>query len=605
MSELGLQEERVQVRSFGESRLLETANSEQAFAKNRRVELVLTTEAIRSEERLFEVLAASRMYRETVAHDATHNLVGNEGVRITVPAQAFTFADGSPLPTGAQVEVVLEEATRPSSMMAHQLSTNGKGGRLSTGGMVRVTGLYEGQTLHLAAGKAIDVEIPTQDFDAEMRLYVGERREDAGMDWDLDEGESLKDRERIVDGKTKTKLKLSPDEIEMVEEIKANLAKRNRYLAMMKTERLDKYEAPNFPKFKALPKAFDPAHGIPKKPFIPAAPTRSIAAKGLFKKGLSQRKLNERFLADSIAYAQEITGYENKLTAFADQLARFETETPDRAKAHQAKVDATIDFRVGQAQMYLVEQYAFSAAQTVLNWKEKLETTGPDGKQKKKKQSSIKKLQKNSFVASRSHADADSVIIKALGPQSKSERFALDTVGFDFAVFERNFHNEKGLTVPMDSVRSLQLRMQKLFSLLQAKRFKRANDKPDKFNDKFAASYSFQIRTPMPVWHNCDHPLPEGLFQMMVAKPGSVRTYLYAGQEQSLDYFPAGRRAAAVYLKPVALDILSFGIVDKTLQLATAKTTASRSQTETVELAYNNATLVEIEAALVALDTDS
>jgi len=602
LAELGLQENKIQVKSFGESQLLEKENSEVAFAKNRRVELVLYKEMIRSEERLYEILAASRTYRETVKHDQENQLEGKEGVQISVPANAFVFADGSPLPAGANVEVVLEEATRPSSMMAHQLSTNGKGGRLSTGGMVRVTGKYQGETLHLASGKAIDVSIPTQEFDSEMRLYVGERRDDAGMDWDLDAGESVNESTRIEDGKLKKKRKLAPDEIEIVEEMKALIAKRNSFLAKMNTERLEAYEPPTFPNFKALPKEFDPLAGIPKKPFIPAAPQRTISNKGLFAKGPSQRKLDEAYLADSIAYAKELPTRQAKLEAFAEQLGRFEAETPTRERAHQAKIDKVVDYRVGQAQEYLLEQYAYASARTVLNWKEKVENTGPDGKQKK---SSIRKMLSESLVGFRGHADADVVIAKALGPQLSDERISLDTVGFDFKSFEENFLIEKGLNAPMVSVKQIQKRIQTLFSVLRSKQYQRANNKPDKFNDKFASSYSFQIRTPRPMWHNCDHPLPEGLYQMMVSLPVPVRTYMYAGHEKSLDYFPPGRRASVVYQKPVTLDILSFGIVDKRLQLATKITQASRSQTDIVELEYNASTLSEIETAMVALDDTS
>jgi len=596
--ELGLEEDKILVKSFGESKLLETEESETAFAKNRRVELVLHTESIQSEKRLFELLAASRTFVDVIDHDKENQLIGNEGVKLLIPANAFVYADGRSLPAGARIEVVLEEATRPSSMMAHRLSTNGATGRLSTGGMVKVSGIYQGETLHLASGKAIDVEIPTQEFDTEMRLYLGERRADTGMNWGLDDGESITKSTRIAEGNAKKKRILDADEIEMVEEIKASLAKRNHFLALMKTERLEHYSSPSFPQFRALPKAFDPKAGIPKRPFIPEPPTRKIAVRsGIFSlKGESQRKLDEAYLTDSIAYAQELPNYTKKLASYADQLVQFEAETPERAEAHQAKIDEIIDFRVEQAQAYLTEEYSHAAAQTVLNWKEKLETTGPYARK------SLKKLRLDNLVGASGHADADVVIGKALGPQMLSERFNLDTIGFSFEIFERNFLEEKGLTAPMDSVKQIQRHIDVLFSDLKNKRNRAANKQGDQFNKLLTSSYSFQIRTPVPTWHNCDHELPEGLYQIFVSKPGSAPTYLYSQDEKTLDYFPAGSSASAVYSSPVSLAILSFGIVEDNLKLAVGSTKASRSQTTKFGLKYTDATLDEIESALVALD---
>ncbi len=596
--DLGLNEHKVSVASFGESRLLENANSEEAFAKNRRVELVLHTERIQSEDRLFELLASSRSHREVIDHDTENQVIGSEGVQLSIPANAFTFMDGRALPAGAQVEVLLEEATRPSSMMAHRLSTNGKGGRLSTGGMVKVTGLYQGETLRLAEDKAIDVEIPTAEFDDEMRLYVGERREDAGMNWDLDAGETVAKSERITAGNSKKKKMLSADEIALIEEIKAKLVRRDRFIRAMQTERLEGIKMPSFPKFKKLPSEFDQMAGVPKRPYIPEAPVRKVAQNsGFFSfTGASQRKLDEVFLADSLEYVKQIPAHEKKLDSYADQLVRFEAATPERAKAHQVKTDAIIDVRVAQAKAYLTDQYLYSIAQTVLGWKEHVETTGPYAKK------SLKKLRYSNSLADRVHANADIVIGKALGPQKLSERFTLDTAGYDFEVYKRNFLLEKGLAVPMDSAKQLQREINLLFAGLNNMRFYKANKKAAELNEKISSTYAFQIRTPMPTWHNCDHPIPEGLYQLFVKKPSSAPTYFYAAEDQTLDYFPAGRMAASTYQRPVDLNVLSFGIVEDRLKLASHATKASKSQEASTILEYKFATLNEIEQALAALD---
>ena len=598
--ELGLSEENVSSASFGESRLLENANSKEAFAKNRRVELVLHTERIQSDDRLFELLAASRTHHEVVNHDTENQIVGDEGVQLSIPANAFTFMDGRTLPTGAQVEVLLEEATKPSSMMAHRLSTNGKGGRLSTGGMVKVTGIYQGKTLRLAENKAIDVEIPTGEFDTEMRLYVGERREDAGMDWELDAGETVEESARITAGNSEKKPTLDADEIALIEEIKAHLVRRDQFIRAMETERLQAYQHPSFPTFKALPSDFNPQAGIPQKPFIPEAPMRKVAQRAGFLslKGESQRKLDEAFIADSIAYVKQLPAYKAKLDSFADQLARFETNTPDREKVYQTRVEEIVNFRVKQAQTYLKENYTFSVAQSVLSWKEKVETTGPYAKK------SLKKLRFDNLVAERGHADADIVIDKALGGSLRhNERFGADTTGFNFEVFRRNFLIDKGLTIPMDSAKVLQRRISHLFSLLRNKRNRVANKQADEINKKLSSSYAFQIRTPVPTWHNCDHPLPEGLYQLLVNKPGTTPTYFYSVKEQTLDYFPAGSRASSTYQGPVALNVLSFGVLDdEGLMLASTATKASRSQRASTILKYQHATLSDIEQALIALD---
>jgi len=195
------------------------------------------------------------------------------------------------------------------------------------------------------------------------------------------------------------------------------------------------------------------------------------------------------------------------------------------------------------------------------------------------------------------------VIKKAYGNEHvQKKRFDQDTTGYSFDEFERYFLAEKGLAAPMDTVKRIQQEVETLFYSLKSKRIRETNEKATALNKVLTSSYAFQIRTPFPTWHNCDHELPEGLYQLMVAKPGTAPTYMYSQQEKTLDYFPAGRSASAVFRSPVKLDILSFGVVDDGLKLATGSTKASRSQTDTFGITYEDATLAEIEQALISLD---
>lgn len=97
--------------------------------------------------------------------------------------------------------------------------------------------------------------------------------------------------------------------------------------------------------------------------------------------------------------------------------------------------------------------------------------------------------------------------------------------------------------------------------------------------------------------------MPEGLFQLLVATPETTPTYMYSKEAKSLDYFPAGIRASGVFDRPVTLAILSFGVVNDELKLATTTSKASRSQKDMVPIKYRDVTLFDIEQALLAMDT--
>ncbi|NII23483.1 hypothetical protein HB364_00220 [Pseudoflavitalea sp. X16] len=101
-------------------------------------------------------------------------LTGKEGTRLSVPAQAFSFKNGSPIQAG-NITIVLREYYSYEDILAAKLSTTSGGEQLISGGMVHIAAKLNEQEVKIAPRKNIQLEMPTKQYDEQMQLFQGTR----------------------------------------------------------------------------------------------------------------------------------------------------------------------------------------------------------------------------------------------------------------------------------------------------------------------------------------------------------------------------------------------------------------------------------------------
>lgn len=100
-------------------------------------------------------------------------LNGKEGTRLTIPPFAFSGKKG--LIKDGLVTIVLREYYSYEDILSARLSTTSGDEQLISDGMVHVAAHINGDPVNVAAGKSIQLEMPTKKFDEKMQLFRGVR----------------------------------------------------------------------------------------------------------------------------------------------------------------------------------------------------------------------------------------------------------------------------------------------------------------------------------------------------------------------------------------------------------------------------------------------
>lgn len=161
-------------------------NTAAGRAKNRRVDILLTTHVIdekivlQQTKRLNEKLS-KLMSKRGVTHkidpSKEQTIIAKQGTQIKVPAHAFD------VPKGAKVLLKVTEAYRKSDMILQNLSTISNGRVLETGGMLKIEAFADGQPIQLRDGMALDIAVPTEQVEDSMQLFASEVNEDGSINW--------------------------------------------------------------------------------------------------------------------------------------------------------------------------------------------------------------------------------------------------------------------------------------------------------------------------------------------------------------------------------------------------------------------------------------
>ncbi|MBS1510231.1 MAG: hypothetical protein JST86_05275 [Bacteroidetes bacterium] len=95
-----------------------------------------------------------------------------EGTRLLIPPSAFMDAEGKAVL--GNVIISIEEYYKYADIVAAHLTTTSNDQQLETGGMIRLAAVYNNHEVQLRTGKAIQVSMPTKNYDPQMELFLPE-----------------------------------------------------------------------------------------------------------------------------------------------------------------------------------------------------------------------------------------------------------------------------------------------------------------------------------------------------------------------------------------------------------------------------------------------
>lgn len=107
-------------------------------------------------------------------------IIGNDGTLIILGKNSLLDASGTRV--SGKVEAELIEALDWEDMIAYNLTTTSGGKALSSGGMMRIRYKQNGKEVFVDPEKPMHVEIPTDDYNSDMKVWEGEVKNDL-LDW--------------------------------------------------------------------------------------------------------------------------------------------------------------------------------------------------------------------------------------------------------------------------------------------------------------------------------------------------------------------------------------------------------------------------------------
>ncbi len=109
-------------------------------------------------------------------------IIGKSGTMVLIPENAFKDANGNVVNGKVKMEIV--EGIKDADIIKMNLGTMSDQGPLETGGMIYINAFSEnGDSLKLADGKKLDVEIPTDNKKTGMKLWNGIVQKDGSVSW--------------------------------------------------------------------------------------------------------------------------------------------------------------------------------------------------------------------------------------------------------------------------------------------------------------------------------------------------------------------------------------------------------------------------------------
>lgn len=117
----------------------------------------------------------------TVDANSWQTIVGNKGTKLSIPADAFVYSNGSTVSGSVDIELI--EVLNVSDMVKNRVSTISNNEVLVSGGQLKVVVTQNSNELLLKPGYSISVDVPTNNPDPQMALFTGDEGQDGDISW--------------------------------------------------------------------------------------------------------------------------------------------------------------------------------------------------------------------------------------------------------------------------------------------------------------------------------------------------------------------------------------------------------------------------------------
>lgn len=130
---------------------------------------------------LFEDNVTNAIQLFSVDAGTWQEFTGSNGVKVTIPANSFEYANGN-IVTGT-IDFELIEVLDQSSMILLNKPTTSNGEILVSGGEIKLTASQNGTTVYLADNATISIQVPTDAPTGQMGLFTGIEDAEGNVEW--------------------------------------------------------------------------------------------------------------------------------------------------------------------------------------------------------------------------------------------------------------------------------------------------------------------------------------------------------------------------------------------------------------------------------------
>ncbi|MBT8232457.1 MAG: OmpA family protein [Bacteroidia bacterium] len=178
-----LHENLIDIEWKGESELVDANNSTSSKKKNRRVTVQAHILNFENTDDIIKVVHELKPNTFNIDHTQDRQITCNQGTIIDIPANAFTYMDGSDI-GDAKVEIEIKEAFTYSDFISEGLFTQSKSDILETGGMIYVNATVNGKPIKFKEGESIEITYPAQNVEEDMELFYASTDDSGRIDWE-------------------------------------------------------------------------------------------------------------------------------------------------------------------------------------------------------------------------------------------------------------------------------------------------------------------------------------------------------------------------------------------------------------------------------------
>ncbi len=308
----GMNTQDLQIVAQGETNPAFSNQTQAGQQQNRRVDVYFITKAslqqttrtvpkMSSFQDLQKLTTSNTEQSFTVPIQKKQTIEARKGTKVTIPSNAFTLEDGSPLPPNAKVEIEIQEAISLEDMLLNNLSTMSGDQMLETAGMVQIQANYQGKPLQLGSGKNIEVQVPKLNLSAAkqkgMELFYGVSQDNGVMDW------------KPTNKKVKTTAPHPIVEIDITGLEDFNLP------------------TPQLPKLGVLLRNTNQSISKPKKPYKPRTPIAPNREKFTYRPNGLKKMLSSKKKKGQVAeerYQQALKKYEESMVSYQERSERYD-----------------------------------------------------------------------------------------------------------------------------------------------------------------------------------------------------------------------------------------------------------------------------------------